>query len=403
MRRRTFFIASTMDLLLSSTAGLPAIIHEDDCDSRPPSNLFDTDFDEDCESLPSSRPPSNPTPMLYYCYKGRLAKIFRRVSRQALSCKATSHKEIMKLDAELHQTHADIPPSLRMRPLSSSFIGEAYVVLHRLNSNMFYLLSLCILHRGFLSCEGSDQRFDYSRKTCFDAALQMLEYQVELHYACQPGGRFENAKWMLSSLTLQYFLLAAMITSLDLYESQKSTSPSPESLEAQAKKYNVLKMSLHIWTSRAAFSRDARRASRVLAIMLSKVPKSNVSSNLENTAKDVPTMPQNSANGEYTIEAELASSSSLSGHLDGFDFSAPEFPVEDYAPSDFNLADPLDTIFNEPNDIDWVSTRNSLYFEPSQLTFTKGLFDEHILGRSSTNDVPLDWQLPEGLETLPRI
>ena len=75
MRRRTFFMAEAFDLLLSSTAGLPAIIHEDDCDIGPPSNLFDTDFDEDCEAVPPSRPPTDSTPMLYYCYTGRLAKI----------------------------------------------------------------------------------------------------------------------------------------------------------------------------------------------------------------------------------------------------------------------------------------------------------------------------------------
>ena len=125
--------------------------------------------------------------------------------------------------------------------------------------------------------------FDYSRKTCVDAVLQVLEYQAEVHFACQPGGRFENAQWMLSNLTLQYFLLAAMITSLDLYESHKSITPSPEDLEVQVKKSNALKMSLDNWISRTGFSRDARRASKVLAVMLSKVPKPAYSSSLMNT------------------------------------------------------------------------------------------------------------------------
>lgn len=79
MRRRTFMIVETFDLLLSFQAGLPPIIHEGEYDCDAPSNLFDTDFDEDCKVLPPSRPPTDPTPMLYYNFKSRLAKMLRKV------------------------------------------------------------------------------------------------------------------------------------------------------------------------------------------------------------------------------------------------------------------------------------------------------------------------------------
>ena len=247
MRRRTFFTIQTFDLLLSSQAGLPAIIHEEECDTESPSNLFDTDFDEDCEALPPSRPPTDPTPMLYYCYKGRLAKTFRHVIRHALSLKTPSYEETMKLDGELHKTHGDVPPSLRLRPLGSSFTDEAYMVLNRPNAELLYLKSLCVLHRNYLSHDRSNPAFDYSRNVCTDAALQILKSQAELHLACQPGGQFYNDKWMLSSLTLHDFLLAAMITCLDLYESHnRSVTASPKDLEAQVKKYDALRLSLHI-------------------------------------------------------------------------------------------------------------------------------------------------------------
>src|SRR5450432_368393 len=41
MRRRTFAIVEAFDSLISFQAGLPAIIHEEECDTEPPSNLFD--------------------------------------------------------------------------------------------------------------------------------------------------------------------------------------------------------------------------------------------------------------------------------------------------------------------------------------------------------------------------
>jgi hypothetical protein len=195
-------------------------------DIDPSSNLFDTDFDEDSEDLPSSRPPTDPTPMLYYCYKGRIAKIFRRIIRHASPFKVPSYEETMKLDDDLRVAHADVSPSLRMRSLGSSFTDPAYVVLNRLNIELLYLKSLCILHRNYFNHDRTNPKFDYSRKTCSDAALQILKHQAELDAACQPGDQFSNDKWMISSLTFHDFLLAAMITALDLHESLKNQRPS---------------------------------------------------------------------------------------------------------------------------------------------------------------------------------
>jgi hypothetical protein len=150
-RRRTFFVVETFDLLLSFQAGLPAIIHEEECDTEPPRNLFDEDFDEDCKVLPPSRPPTDPTPMWYFCYKGRFAKIFKRVIRHALLLKTPSYEDTMKLDGELHETHADAPPSLQMRALGSLLADQAHMIVKRLHINLLYLKSLCVLHRIYLT------------------------------------------------------------------------------------------------------------------------------------------------------------------------------------------------------------------------------------------------------------
>jgi hypothetical protein len=148
MRRRAWMFIETFDLLLSFQAGLPAIIHEEECDTEPPSNLFDTDLHEDCKVRPPSRPPTDPTMMLYYCYKSRLAKTLRRVIRLSLSVKPPLYTETMRLDSELRDFHSNIPPSLRVRPLGSSVTDETYVFLNRLNVELMYLKSLCLLQRN---------------------------------------------------------------------------------------------------------------------------------------------------------------------------------------------------------------------------------------------------------------
>lgn len=353
MRRRTFVILEAFDLLLSFQAGLPAMFHEEECDTEPPSNLFDTDFDENCKTLPPSRPPTDSTPMLYYRYKSRLARIFRRIYQHALSIKNSLYEQTMKLDAELEEAHKDVPPSLRMRLLTLSFTDQPYMILNRLYSDLVYLKSVCVLHRKYVSEHRSDPSFAYSRKVCGDAGLQILKHQAELHGACQPGGLFHEHKWMLSSLSCHDFLLAAMIICLDLYESQKQPAASTsEDLQAQAEKYDALNHSYGIWTSRRAFSRDARRASSVLAIMLSKVPRPVVTGKASSERPNTTQAPI-IENGQ--CEASASYSASTPWSMNGFDLADQELPAYNSAPPDFDSTDPLNTVFSEFDNIDWVS------------------------------------------------
>jgi len=279
MRRRTFYVVEIFYLLFSFQAGLPAIIHEDETDTEPPSNLLDSDFDEDCKSLPPSRPSTDPTPVLYYYYKSRVAKVFRRVIRHTLSLKVTSYEETIQFDGELRGMREEIPPSLRMKPLASSFTDQPYMILHRLNLDLLYQKSLCVLHQNYLNHDRLDPKFAYSKKICTDSALQILKYQAELHVACQPGGQLGTEKLVPSSVVLHDSLLAAMVISLDLHKPyNKLGSITPEELKTRDEKYNALRSSYNILSSRKAFSRDARRDSNILAAMLSKVQKQNISS-----------------------------------------------------------------------------------------------------------------------------
>lgn len=359
MRRRTFFIVEIFDLLFSFQAGLPAIIHEEECDTEPPSNLFDTDFDENCRALPPSRPPTDSSPVLYYCYKSGLAKIFRRVIRHALSLKTTSYEETLKLDAELRKKHVDAPPSLQMRPLGSSVTDPPYMILNRLNIDMLFLKSLCVLHRYYLSHDRSNPEFDYSRNACTDAALRILKYQAELYVAYQPGGPFYNEKLKPSSLAMHDYLLAAMIISLDLYEAHnKSTTPATqEDMKARVEKYDALRLSYDILTSRSAFSRDARRASNVLAVMLSKVSRPNVTLNSANIPQEISTVSQVSLDKANVMESADNSTWSSLWNRTGFVMPGQEFPINNYSPLDLNPADPLNIIFSETDNVNWVSLK----------------------------------------------
>lgn len=358
MRRRAFYTISTLDILLSFQAGLPAIIHEDECDTEVPRNLFDADFGEDCKTVPPSRPYSDPTPIIYYCCKYERAALFRRVVRHALSLRPSSYTETMRLDDQLRDARSQLPPSLQMKPMSSLITDEGYNILNRTNIELMYLTSLCVLHRHYLNYQRLNPSFEYSRSTAADAALRILGHQAELHSALQPGGRFSDDKWMLTALTLHDFLLGAMVTCLDLYESHKRPTMTTTEVEAQIKKYDALKHSHGIWESRKESSRDARRASNVLAIMLQKVPRPTMSSAETNTGQqrlESLGTPKNggiSSNGAAPLSGD--SSWTISGTIPTPDPS----PSASYDALNNRDADPLISMFQDADGIDWVSPKN---------------------------------------------
>jgi hypothetical protein len=277
-------------------------------------------------------------------------KIFRRIIRHALYKKTPSYGDTLKLNDELQETHADVPPSLRMRAISSSFADQVHIILDRGYIDILSLKILCVLYRNYLSHDRSNPAFKHSRKTCTDAALQILKYQAELHLTSQPGGQFYNDKWILSSLTLHDFLMTAKIICLDLYESHADNTRTEYS-KAQVEKYDALRVSRDIWTSRRAFSRDARRASNVLAVMLSKVSSPDIPSAGVNAPHQTSSESYISMGGQEVMDP---ATESPSWDTAAFDVPGQEFPVDNFSSLDFNSADPLITIFEFDN-IDWVS------------------------------------------------
>lgn len=349
MRRRVFFLLESFDLLLSFQAGLPPIISEDECDTEAPRNLLDIDFDEDCTELPSSRPATEATSMLYFRYKSLFAKYFRRVIRHALSLKSPLYEDTMRLDRELLQIHFEMPSCLQMRPLSF-FLGEkASMVFDILNVDLMYLKCVCVLHRKYITHERTNVKYEYSRRVCIDAALKILAHQTELHAACQPGGQFFGDKWMVSTLILYDFILAAMVVCLDLYESRNtSSSTSLEDSKIRDERYEILTHTRDIWNERRESSRDARRAANVLSVMLSRIPRPGVPPS---------TIRLPESNGVHLLADRvdsIVSEPTPSGHATwGDPNSLPqgeEIGGGNDAAFDFSSA-----LFTDSDQIDWVS------------------------------------------------
>ena len=275
MRRRAWAILAQLDLLASTQIGLPRMIKESQTDAAEPRNLVDDDFDEDIEALPASRPDTDLTPMLYVIVKNRIMSVFGMISDLTTSKGIASYAEVMKLDKVLHEARDAIPPGLQMQPIAKSLLDNSTAVMRRIYLALTINKAQCILHRKYLVVAHSNSQYSYSRQSCVDAALQILQLQSILNQETQPGGRLYHDKWKVSSLVNHDFLLATTILCLDLDRdiARQALIQLRDSTEEKTRRDTIMQAlhdSYKIWLQSSRSSREARKAAEALKIMLGK-------------------------------------------------------------------------------------------------------------------------------------
>jgi hypothetical protein len=222
MRRRTWFLLEAFDLMYSMQLGMPTVIQDDQCDVAAPTNLHDEDFDEDSAALPPARPDTDPTKALYFRYKSRLVRQMRRIVLHALSVRSRGYEETLELHRDLEALHDNIPPPLRVTDIHGvvAAAGPDHMksLVHRLALELMYLKALCLLHRPYLTRRKDDTACEFSRRVCRLAALKILKLGAELEVEVEPCGNLFERGYLLGTLTLHDFLIAAMVLCLDLNE-----------------------------------------------------------------------------------------------------------------------------------------------------------------------------------------
>lgn len=286
MRRRVWTFVRQTDSLISFQFGLPAMIRSDHVDTEIPRNLYDDELFEEMKTLPPSRPVFEATPMSYMITKAKMVYLFGRIVERSQSVSnPPSYDETLKFDAELREARSSHPPLLQMRSFQESARDPANLIMQRFGLEMVYLRSLFVLHRKFIAKGRENPRYSYSRRTCLNASMELLDHQATLHREAQPGGRLRSVKWYISSLTTHDFLLAAMLVCLDLYHTaedertgRRSTSnpssPLVPDLCDGARREQMMQAVAHcitIWESVRDHSMEAFKASTTLRVMMEKL------------------------------------------------------------------------------------------------------------------------------------
>jgi hypothetical protein len=328
MRRRSWAMIRHFDLMNSFQVGLPSNIQSGQYDTALPRNLLDSDFDESSTHLPPSRPETDVEQITYFIAKGRLMTIFEKILNEELSMDPVPYDRIMELDSELRQAHSTVPPALKHKPMSQSFADPSHVIMVRLNIDLLYQKSICVLHRKYLAQKTSNP---YSRDVCAAAAMEILNHQASVHQEAQPGGQLYQDRWMLSSFTFNDFFLAAMILCLDLSTNYDAESGN-QADDMRKTKIDMLKRSHLICNEQRSNSKDARRVTDALAAMLAKL-------------------------GVYTSSAPIASDhQTAQSTFPTPPFSTSSIETASNQMSGLNMAmGPLENFMSVPENIDWVS------------------------------------------------
>ena len=311
MRRRVWLHIFQLDALLSFQIGLPSMIPAECCDTHVPRNLYDADLHVGMSALPTSRPSSEYTPVLYCIAKAGVMSIFKKIVAHTISLAPPSYSRTLTLDAEMRGAYSLVPDFLKRRDTSQSLMDSSEVILNRCKIELLYLKGLVVLHRRYIRYEPQDAKFETSRRFCVEAALEIIARQADMHQAFQPGGRLQEDQWMLSSLTIHDFLLAAMAICLDLSVRLESHTTAFVDECADhglvSREIGALKTSQRIWAAISHLSPESRVASLALDLMARKVAERQASFSRDEAAfMDIP-----------PVSPELPYMEPMSGMIDG--------------------------------------------------------------------------------------
>ena len=273
MRRRSWAICKQMDHMTSFELGIPSNICMENCDTKSPRNLFDSDFDEDTQELPVSRSESEATRQLWFIVKDRMMIGYSKVWRDALSFDVKSEADVIQLDQEIRQMYETIPPVLRVRDMSESVTDSPFIIFTRIYVEFIYLKCQCVLHRRYMA-RGNVP----STACCIDAGKRLVSQFIDISREFAPGGQLYMNRWMLTNYTMNDFLLGVMVLCFALYLGRNRHDESLHNgTNIEQEILPLLESSHSILVDKSSRCKDARRVSRIVRLTLDSAGRPPVS------------------------------------------------------------------------------------------------------------------------------
>lgn len=279
MRRRVWSIIVDTDVLVSAQVGLPRLLREFQSDTAPPRNLLDDDFDENTAELPQPRPSSFETPTQWLVAKNRLISMFGIITDFSTSIRRPEYAEVMRMDKLVQETYTSTPENLRERSMSKSLMDTPGTIILRIQLILLLEKAKCVLHYRFLALARTDKGFAFSRTTCIESALHVLDYHFLVHQETKPGGRLFKEQWkLLSPIMRSNFLLATTLLCLELnFHFSIDSAANPEQIpltEVVVQRIlQALRRSYTVWIQLKDAPNESGKAVQALDLVFSKAQR----------------------------------------------------------------------------------------------------------------------------------
>ncbi|KAJ5784552.1 uncharacterized protein N7503_009764 [Penicillium pulvis] len=345
MRRRLWAMICQLDTLVSFQNGLPRVVQHYYCDSEIPSNLLDTDFDENCVHLPPGRPDEERTACSYTRAKSRLMAAFGHICDSAYAREPVSYDEIMAMNRRLDIAHDQLPSFFRARPMSQSMGDQTDLILWRYNLNLIYQKSRIVLHRRYI--KETHGKYANSRRICIDAASASLRHHADIWSESLPGGQLYSERFLLNSLQNTDFMLSAMVLCLVLSHANDSGDPARMQTREHKDLLLLLENTHNIFKQTPRRSTDTQRAFVALSIMLSRVQGRSVESLTSNVEEDM-----NAMNNQNIFQPVPAIDQQQYPMVSPGDMQADMYTNISETPSYSSLG-VIDDMLSTPAQLDW--------------------------------------------------
>lgn len=287
MRRRTWSMLLQIDMLVSFQLGLPSSIQFSTWDTKPPTNLLDSDFDENTLQLPAARPVNELTELLFFIVKHKLVTVFEKVIRHTLSAIDMSNEELEKLDQEIRDTFINLPEVFKARDMADSVVDSPSLIVTRLCVYFIYHKCLCVLHRKYIT-RGSPK----SLQACYESSWELVRRFLDMYKEFEPGGQLETQRWFMGSLTWHDFLLACAALCLTIcYSRQGLHELDVTSVVDVPVSLVMLKEAKRVFEEQSSRSKGTGKVQRLIEATILKCDLSN----------ETPTMYYSFQNGQGDV------------------------------------------------------------------------------------------------------
>ncbi|TIB61063.1 hypothetical protein E3P78_02917 [Wallemia ichthyophaga] len=206
-RRRIWSYLQHADNTLALILGRPPSIIPAYCDTLPPSNIDDNDFQSTSvdTSPPLPKPLNIPTLMTAHVLRHSFVQIVARCNEHFSNLRApSSYSNVLRLDAEIGEFIARLPPVFRFEDPDTSVDSQMpWLPTHRFLLAVECYFTKISLHRPWVLRKLNSTRYAPSRRACFESAK--LDFFARERFRKETNkslGRFGGGQYRIFNSTL---------------------------------------------------------------------------------------------------------------------------------------------------------------------------------------------------------